>query len=204
MTCESMVGQRRIECYITVLLIERGITSSALKAERQGQRMDKEIFGHISLIERAKIQAEVLVPVLKAFRAELGEERANRIAWQALAQWRRETARAIAAELPGSPREKWQAAMEASRPIIGDSVDFDVLKQSEDAFDFNITGCRFAEFFRQLGEPELGFALLCSFDDAMAEEIGTGEVELKRTGTIMQGAQHCDFRYALRRRGTTR
>jgi len=199
-----MVGQRRIECYITVLLIERGITTSALKAERQGQRMDKEIFGHISLIERAKIQAEVLVPVLKAFRAELGEERANRIAWQALAQWRRETARAIAVELPGSPREKWQAAMEASRPIIGDSVDFDVLKQSEDAFDFNITGCRFAEFFRQLGEPELGFALLCSFDDTMAEEIGTGEVELKRTGTIMQGAQHCDFRYALRRRGTTR
>ena len=47
--------------------------------------MDKEIFGHISLIERAKIQAEVLVPVLKAFRAALGEERANRIAWQALA-----------------------------------------------------------------------------------------------------------------------
>ena len=36
--------------------------------------MDKEIFGHISLIERAKIQAEVLMPVLQAFRAELGED----------------------------------------------------------------------------------------------------------------------------------
>jgi hypothetical protein len=94
--------------------------------------------------------------------------------------------------------------MEASRPIIGDSVDFDVLKQSEEAFDFNITGCRFADFFRQLGEPELGFALLCSFDDTMAEEIGTGEVELKRTETIMQGAEHWDFRYALRRRVATK
>jgi hypothetical protein len=94
--------------------------------------------------------------------------------------------------------------MEAARPIIGDSVDFDVLKQSEDALDFNITGCRFAEFFRQLGEPELGFALLCSFDDTMVEELGTGEVELRRTGTIMQGAKHCDFRYALRGRVATR
>ena len=166
--------------------------------------MAKEMFGSIPLIERAKIQAQVLVPVLQAFRAELGEERANRIAWQALAQWRRDTARGIAAELPGSPREKWQAAMEASLPLIGDSVDFDMLKQSEEALNFNITGCRFAEFFRQLGEPELGFALLCSFDDTMAEEIGTGEVELKRTGTIMQGAQHCDFRYALRGRVATK
>jgi hypothetical protein len=30
--------------------------------------MDKQSFGRISLIDRAKIQAEVLVPVLKAFR----------------------------------------------------------------------------------------------------------------------------------------
>ena len=93
--------------------------------------MDEEIFGSIPLIERAKIQAQVLVPILQAFRAELGEERANRIAWQALAQWRRDTARGIAAELPGSPRERWQEAMAASLPLIGDSVDFAMLKQSE-------------------------------------------------------------------------
>jgi hypothetical protein len=162
--------------------------------------MDKKIDWKTPLIDRAKIQAQVLVPVLKAFRAELGEERANRIAWRALAEWRREAARAMASEFSGSPREKWQAVMEASVPIIGDSVDFEMLTQSDTAWDFNITGCHFAEFFRQLGEPELGFALLCSFDDTVAEEIGTGEVELKRTGTIMQGAKHCDFRFALQRR----
>ncbi len=36
-------------------------------------------------LERARIQAEVLAPALRAFRAELGTERANRIAWKALA-----------------------------------------------------------------------------------------------------------------------
>src|SRR5712692_2360174 len=41
-------------------------------------------------LERAKIQAQVLVPVLKAFREELGAERANRIAWKALAEWRQQ------------------------------------------------------------------------------------------------------------------
>jgi hypothetical protein len=119
-------------------------------------------------------------------------------------EWRREIARGIAAEFSGSPREKWQAAMESFVPLVGDSVDLAVLRHSEEAFDFNVTGCRFADFFRQVGEPELGFALLCAFDDTVVEEIGTGEVELKRTGTIMQGAQHCDFRYALRRRTETK
>ena len=162
--------------------------------------MEKKIDWKTPLIDRAKIQAEVLVPVLKALRVELGVERANRLVWQALAERRREIARAMAAEFPGAPHEKWQAAMEASVPSIGDSVDFEMLTQSDAAWDFNITGCRLAEFFRQIGEPELGFALFCSFDDSMAEEIGMSEVELKRTGTIMQGMKHCDFRFAFQRR----
>ena len=35
-------------------------------------------------LERAKTQAQVLVPVLRAFREELGAERANRIAPRSL------------------------------------------------------------------------------------------------------------------------
>lgn len=46
--------------------------------------------------------------------------------------------------------------------------------------------------------PELGFLLVCSADFPMAE--GFGGVQLTRTQTIMQGASHCDFRYALKKR----
>jgi len=158
----------------------------------------------IPLLDQAKIQADVLVPVLRAFRAELGEERANRIAWQALAGWRQSVARAAASEFPGSPREKWAAVTAAALPAIGDAVDVKVLEQSDEAMDFDITGCRFAQFFRELAEPELGFALLCSFDTTQAEEIGAGEVKFTRTGTIMQGADHCDFRYVLKNTAPTR
>ena len=38
----------------------------------------------IPLVERAKIQARVLVPLVKALQAELGEERANAIVRKAL------------------------------------------------------------------------------------------------------------------------
>src|ERR1700739_1554592 len=38
----------------------------------------------VSVIEQAKIQAQVLVPLVKALQAELGEEKANRIIRSAL------------------------------------------------------------------------------------------------------------------------
>ena len=153
-------------------------------------------------LERAKIQAQVLVPVLKAFRDELGAERADRIAWKALAEWRRQV---IAEEpmLPGAPTERFRARNVAVAALIGDAVDALLLKDEPESIEFNITGCRFAQSFRELDEPELGFALTCSWDDTVAEEIGAGDVKLTRTGTIMQGANHCDFRYALKKTGRT-
>ena len=79
----------------------------------------------------------------------------------------------------------------------GNALDYEVLAKTADAFDVNVTGCRYAAFYRELGAPELGFLLVCSSDFPVAEGFG-GEVELTRTQTIMQGASHCDFRYRLR------
>ena len=39
--------------------------------------------------------------------------------------------------------------------------------------------------------------LLCETDRDI-EEVGSPEVELKRTQTIMQGAKYCDFRYRFK------
>jgi hypothetical protein len=58
----------------------------------------------------------------------------------------------------------------------------------------DVTRCRFAEFFRALGEPELGALLICETDFDIAS-VGKGEVSLDRAQTIMQGAPSCAFRY---------
>ena len=155
------------------------------------------------LLEQAKIQAQVLVPLLRAFREELGIERANRIAWKALEKWRTEVVRQFPRGPSTDPVERWRTGNAMAAPMIGDAVDYEQLKDTDEAVEFNITGCRFAQFFRELGEPELGFALLCSFDNTVADEVGEGAVKLTRTVTIMQGADHCDFRYALKKSGLT-
>ena len=147
----------------------------------------------VSVIEQAKIQAQVLVPLVKALQADLGEEKANRIVRKALGDLYR-----------GFGEEFWRSKNE---PNLGKSVasafktyaqdgalEYRVDEQSQNAFALDVTRCRYAEFYKELGAPELGFLLVCTVDFAVAEGFGP-DVRLTRTQTIMQGATHCDFRY---------
>ncbi len=151
----------------------------------------------IPTIEQVKIQAKVLVPLVKALQAELGEQRANAIVRKALGDlYRGYGEKWWRAQQAGNLGEKIAGVFEAF--AAGDALDYEVVKQGPDAFDVNVTGCRYAKFYKEMGAPELGFLLVCGSDFPMAEGFGPG-VQLKRTQTIMQGASHCDFRYALKK-----
>jgi hypothetical protein len=152
----------------------------------------------VSLLEMVKIQAQVLVPVIRAFRAELGAERANQVVAGALRDWSRALWRGIGAQIDGSPRQKWEALNAAFMPKIGTDVDIEPIRQTPEAWDMNVTGCRYADFFRQLGEPELGALLLCETDTHVIDEVGSPEVTLTRKQTIMKGAAYCDFRWRMK------
>ena len=152
----------------------------------------------IPVIEQAKIQAQVLIPLVKALQTEFGEERANAIIRRTLGdvyrkfgeQWWRSRGSSNVGDALASAFDTYAA---------GDALDYEVIKQTPDAFELNVTGCRYAKFYKELGVPELGFLLICSADFPMAEGFGP-DIQLTRTQTIMQGASHCDFRYALKKR----
>jgi L-2-amino-thiazoline-4-carboxylic acid hydrolase len=147
----------------------------------------------VSVIQQAKIQAQVLVPLVKALQAELGEERANALVRRALGDIYRRYG-----------EEFWRAKNEKNLGKVmataftayarEDALDYRVIEQSQDTFEIDVTGCRYAEFYKELGEPELGFLLICSADFPTAEGFGP-DIKFSRTQTIMQGASHCDFRY---------
>jgi hypothetical protein len=151
----------------------------------------------LSILEEVKIQARVLVPLLRALRTELGEQRANQLVTTALREWSRRVFQEVGAKTPGSPLKKWSTLMASITSRVGTDVDWEVLRNDAEAVEFNITGCRYAEFFRQLGEPELGAVLLCESDLHVAE-LGGSNVEFTRTQTIMKGGQYCNFRYKLK------
>src|SRR5215469_17758898 len=108
----------------------------------------------ISIIQQVKIQAQVLVPLVKVLQAELGEDRANALVRRTLRDLYRRYG-----------EEFWRAKNE---PNVGkavasafksyakdDALDYSVIDQSENAFAFDVTRCRYAEFFKELGEAEL-------------------------------------------------
>ena len=151
----------------------------------------------VPVIEQVRIQAQVLVPLVQALQAELGEQRANAIVRKALGALYR-----------GYGEKWWQAREgsgfgEAMASVFstfarGDALTYRVVAQTPDRFDADVTRCRYAEFYQAMGAPELGMLLTCNADFAMTGGFGD-DVTLTRTQTIMEGASHCDFRYRITR-----
>ena len=149
---------------------------------------------NVSLLDKTRIQAQVLVPVLRALRAELGKDKADAVVKQALRDWSKQLFAAIGDGIEGSPRRKWATIQSVWSEVSGREVEFEILRHDQQALDMDVTRCRFAEFFRELGEPELGALLICEADFDIASA-GGGVVSLERAQTIMQGAPSCTFRY---------
>ncbi len=99
----------------------------------------------VPVIQQAKIQAQVLVPLVKALQAELGEERANALVRRALG----DIYRHLGEEFRRTKNQKNLGNSMASAFAAyarDDALDYKVIEQSQDTFDFDVTGCRYAEF----------------------------------------------------------
>jgi len=145
----------------------------------------------ITHLERRKIEAGVLIPMVQAFQRAIGKERAN------------EVAREVIMELARKDGERWAqqfgtdlAAMEQVMGLWagGGSLDIDLIGKSAERLDFNVVRCRYAELYKELGLPGLGYLFHCNRDFGMVAGFSPS-LSLKRTQTIMQGASHCDFRF---------
>ena len=153
----------------------------------------------ISALEQAKIQAQVLVPLIKMLQAELGEARANALVRKALGGvYRRLGEQWWQTKGSGNVGEAMAWAFAAFAK--SDALDYRVRAQSQETYEIDVTRCRYAQFYQELGEPELGFLLVCSSDFPFAEGFDP-DLKLTRSQTIMQGASHCDFRYRRRQEG---
>jgi hypothetical protein len=149
----------------------------------------------MSLLDRVKIQAEILVPLVRSLEAELGREEAHRIVGGALREHFQAQARArwdaVGHDLPVFMRE-WSA-----RSGTKEALTTTFLRVDEEHIDFDVTDCQYARFWHELGAPDIGFLLQCSADFAVDGAVDP--LHLRRTQTRMQGASHCDFRFTIDR-----
>ena len=144
----------------------------------------------LPLLQQREIEARVIAPIYRAFAAEVGEARAREIIGGVIRELARQAGCTAAAN--GNDLAQFKKAVE--KWSEGGALELTVLRDDPEALEFNVTRCRFAEMYHQLGLDDLGPILSCGRDAAMIEGFNPG-IHLARTQTILEGAAHCDFRY---------
>jgi hypothetical protein len=135
-----------------------------------------------------------LVPLLRDLRNELGDEKANEVVYKSLRNHLKSHYQELSNLKSGSGKDKWSALSEDMLVTIGDDVEIEHLRDDDNALDLDVVGCRYAQHFLRLGEPELGSILTCELDDHTVA-VSNGEVKFNRPKTIMNGDSKCEFRY---------
>lgn len=124
--------------------------------------------------------------------AEFGRERVLEILRDTIIKVAREQGAALAAAHGSNALDGFADATMAW--TANDALTIDVIEQNADRYHFNVTRCRYAEMYRELGIPELGAVLSCNRDFSLIEGYNP-DITLTRETTIMAGAPACQFRY---------
>jgi predicted ArsR family transcriptional regulator len=148
----------------------------------------------IGVLKRREIEARLLIPLLDALGEEFGRERVLAITRQVIVDIARHQGAQLARRLGGYSLEQFVESLAEWQ--VDDALQIEIQEATESKLSFDVTHCRYAEMYQQLGIPELGTLLSCNRDQALIEGFNE-QVSLTRTQTIMEGAPYCDFRYLL-------
>jgi predicted ArsR family transcriptional regulator len=148
----------------------------------------------LTLLERRRLEAGVLVPVIRAMQAEFGEAKVNEVVGKTIRDLAREQGEAARRENQIDTMKALANRFENGVLREG-SLIVDIVENDEERFGFNVTRCKFMEMYEEMGARDLGFLLSCNRDFAMFEGMAP-DLNFSRTQTRMEGAAHCDFRYA--------
>jgi hypothetical protein len=145
------------------------------------------------IIERRRIEAELLKEVYETLKARLGKEEAQRLIAESVRRSAIAQAAGFAASTPGGT--SLQSFVDIQRHwTAGGALEIETVGRDATHFAFNVTRCRYAEMYREMGLGEIGHLLSCQRDGAFCEGYDP-KLKMERTQTIMGGASHCDFRY---------
>jgi hypothetical protein len=149
----------------------------------------------LPLLEQREVEARIVGPLIRAFAAEIGEERTLAIVRPLIRELARQSGAELARELGEQTLEAFARSLDRWRE--NGALEIKVLEQSPDVLSFDVTRCRYAEMYRALGMADLGATLSCQRDGALIEGFNP-DIQLTRTQTIMEGAPFCNFRFHTR------
>ena len=149
----------------------------------------------IPILHRREIEARVIKPIYEEMVEAFGEEAAHVVLRRAI------EGDAIAhgknyAESQVGDKDIASFAKLFKLGTAEDALTIDILEETDQSLNFNVTRWRYAEMYRDMGISELGSVLSCGRDGNFCKGYNPC-LMLERSQTIMRGASCCDFRYRL-------
>jgi hypothetical protein len=196
MVCILIEPGKVIICYgIMRKAYKKGVKMSREEqnnTDDQGNPLSQPVITHLM---RREIQAPLAACLIRGFAGVLGHERAIEAATAVIQADAMAAGKIMAEKYSGNSlrvlgrviREVWSE---------DDAIVVHLLEESDRKLSFNVTRCRYAELYDRVGLKEFGFCLSCSRDEPFAQGLNPN-IRLRRTQTIMQGAEYCDFRFIL-------
>ncbi|MFX1676265.1 L-2-amino-thiazoline-4-carboxylic acid hydrolase [Paraburkholderia sp. A2WS-5] len=149
----------------------------------------------LGILARRRIEAEIIKPIYEILKRDFGIERAQAVIAEAVRGAAIDAGRQFAAREPNGTSIASFVALQVLWEK-DDALEVETLRADDEAYDYNVHRCAYAEMYHAMGLGEIGHLLSCARD---AEFISGYDprVELTRTSTIMQGGKRCDFRYRM-------
>ena len=149
----------------------------------------------LPILEVRRIEGNIIKPIYEEMAIELGEEKARQILATAINKDAVRQGKELAAstDMPNN-LETFDSLM--ARWSKGDALTKEQIYASENRLEFNVTRCKYAETYSEMGLSHIGAILSCGRDGSLCEGYNP-DVTLTRTQTIMGGATHCDFRFRI-------
>ena len=145
-------------------------------------------------IVKRRLQAQVIGPIYAEMVAEIGEEKAARILDAAVRKAAIAEGKEFARKAPGGTTSMADFIKLYELWTADGALEMKVLEASDTAFDFDITRCKYAETYKEMGLGKIGHLMSCNRDGTFCEGYDQN-ITLERKQTIMEGAPCCPFRY---------
>ena len=146
-----------------------------------------------TLVKRT-IQAQVIGPIYAEMVVELGEEKASAILDSAIRKAAIAEGKHFAAKAPGGKTSMADFIKLYDLWTHDGALEIEVLLADDTHFDFNVTRCKYAETYKQMGLGSIGHLMSCNRDGTFCEGYDPN-IKLERQHTIMAGSPKCTFRY---------
>ncbi|MBP38117.1 MAG: L-2-amino-thiazoline-4-carboxylic acid hydrolase [Dehalococcoidia bacterium] len=148
----------------------------------------------MDILDRRKVEAVILGPMLRAFQKEIGIDRANQIARDTITDLAREQGAQFAKGIGANGLEDYASNKDAWRRH--GALEVEIIENNANRYSFDVLRCKYAEMYNELGYGDLGDIFSCTRDFEFCAGFNP-KVKLERTQTIMEGSSRCDFRYSF-------